>query len=124
MELLLGLPYQSTYEQNASPLYDLFQDKDGTPGHTLTASDLAPYTLQPAPSFIDERSSQYVAATGLAADLPLIESQHLDLSGVDRAGPLLEIVAWQLAHPHSPILPQLLNERQRWEAQHGTGDPS
>jgi DNA-binding beta-propeller fold protein YncE len=124
MELLLGLPYQSTYDQNASPLYDLFQDKDGTPGHTLTASDLAPYTLQPAPSFIDERSSQYVASAGMAADLPLIESQHLDLSGVDRAGPLLEIVAWQLAHPHSAIPPQLLNERQRWEAQHGTGDPS
>jgi len=123
MELLLGLPYLSTYDQNATALYDLFQDKDGTPGHTLTAADLAPYTVQPAPSFIDETGAQVMARMGVAADPIVAESKTLDLSGIDRAGPKLEIVDWQLAHPDRPVPEQLLQELRAWNLrQHAGGD--
>jgi hypothetical protein len=119
VELLLGLPYLSSFDQAASPLYDLFQDKDGTPGHTLTATDLAPYTVQPAPSFIDELSSIYTQKAGGAAALAGAESKRLDLSGIDRAGPLLEIVDWRLARPASPVPAALIQEYQSWRQLHG-----
>ena len=119
IELILGLPALSTYDQNASPLYDLFQNKDDPT--QLTPQDLAAYTVQPAPGFIDETSAQVIGALGAAADVPLAESRRLDLSGLDRAGPLLEIVAWQLAHPNGPIPPQLVQERRTWNLRHGLG---
>ena len=123
IELILGLPALSTYDQNASPLYDLFQNKDGTVdatgAYTLTAQDLASYTVQPAPSFVDETSAQVISSLGAAADVPVAESRRLDLSGLDRAGPLLEIVAWQLAHPNGLIPPQLAQERRAWNLRHG-----
>jgi len=114
MELLLGLPYLSTYDQNATALYDLFQDKDGAPDHTLTPGDLAPYTTQPAPSFIDETAAQVKAGMGAAADPIVAESKRLDLTGIDRAGPELEIIDWQLAHPDRPVPARLLDERRAW----------
>ncbi len=119
IELILGLPALSTYDQNASPLYDLFQNKDDPT--QLTPQDLAPYTVQPAPSFVDETSAQVINSLGAAADVPVAESRRLDLSGIDRAGPLLEIVNWQLAHPNGPIPPQLVQERQTWNVRHGLG---
>jgi len=125
MELLLGLPYLSTYDQNATALYDLFQDKDGTPGHTLTTADLAPYTVQPAPRFIDETGAQVMARMGAAADPIVAESKTLDLSGIDRAGPKLEIIDWQLAHPDRPAPAQLLQELRTWNLRRhvsGSGD--
>jgi len=120
INLILGLPYLSTYDQNATALYDLFQNKDDPA--QLTARDLAPYTLQPEPGFIDETPAQVTAAMGAAADVPLAESRGLNLTGIDRAGPMLEIVNWQLAHPTWPIPAQLQGEEQAWLARHGGRD--
>jgi len=121
IDLLTGLPYLSTYDQNATALYDLFQNKDGTPGHTLTPDDLAFYTTQPAPPFIDETAAQVKSRLGVAADVLTAESKRLDVSGIDRAGPELEIIDWQLAHPDRPVPPQLLRERRAWAAGHSGG---
>jgi DNA-binding beta-propeller fold protein YncE len=124
IELLLGLPYLSTYDQNARPLYDLFQDKDspaqltGSIGDSNPADDLAGYAVQPYPSFIDETSAQYRAAAGQAADVPAAESRRLDLSGIDRAGPKLEVINWQLAHPTLSVPQQLVQEVRAWNARH------
>ncbi|MGH2409505.1 MAG: bifunctional YncE family protein/alkaline phosphatase family protein, partial [Chloroflexota bacterium] len=60
IELLCGFQALSTYDQNARPLYDLFQNIDAPA--QLTSADLAPYSLQPAPSFIDETSAAYKQA--------------------------------------------------------------
>jgi len=129
IETILGLPYLSTYDQNASPLYDLFQDKNDP--SQLTPQDLAPYTVQPAPSFINETAAQVIAganassaspALASAVDVAAAESRHLNLSGIDRAGPMLEIVDWQLARPGQPLPAALLAEEQAWLARHGGHD--
>ncbi len=129
IETILGLPYLSTYDQNASPLYDLFQDKNDP--SQLTARDLAPYTVQPAPSFINETAAQVIAGANAPSASPALasavavavaESRRLNLSGIDRAGPLLEIVDWQLAHPTWPIPARLQGEEQAWLARHGGHD--
>lgn len=112
IELICGLPPLSTYDQHADPLYDLFQDKD-QPGE-LTAQDLAPYTLQPAPSFIDETSAQVKANRGALSSLAARESRGLDLRTPDAAGPLLEVINWQLAHPDRPVPAALRQEQRRW----------
>jgi DNA-binding beta-propeller fold protein YncE len=138
IELLLGLPYLSTYDQNASPLYDLFQDKNSVDQLTRpsspadTSADLSPYNSQPYPSFIDEQSACYgptppasCGTSGASAtsadvkDVARAESKHLDLSGIDRAGPKLEVINWQLAHPTLSVPPQLVQEAQAWIARHG-----
>jgi len=85
IELILDLPYLSTYDQNAAALYILFQDKNSVAG--LTANDLTPYTLQPAPAFIDESTAQYKAANPVLSLLPAAESSTLNLKVVDAAGP-------------------------------------
>jgi len=117
IDLLMGFPYLSAYDQNAPALYDLFQDKDAPA--QLDQTDLAPYTLQPAPSFINETGAQYARANPAMADVLRAETKRLDLSGIDRAGPELEIINWQMAHPNSAVPAQLLQARRAWAATHG-----
>ncbi len=119
IELLLGLPYLSTYDQNAAPLYDLFQNKNDP--SQLTAEDLNAYTVQPAPSFIDETYDQIRKRMGAAADVLAAESKHLDLSAPDRAGPMLEVINWQVERPDQAVPVRLLAELQAWNARHGIG---
>jgi YVTN family beta-propeller protein len=114
IELLCGFQALSTYDQNARPLYDLFQNIN-TPAQ-LTSADLASYSLQPAPSFIDETSATYKQAHPAQAALPAAESRTLNLSALDLAGPMLEIVNWQLARPGQPLPPPLVAEMRRWRA--------
>ena len=108
IELILDLPYLSTYDQNASALYNLFQTKN-LPAQ-LTAADLDPFVVQPLPSFIDETSAQYRKANPSTSMLPASESQGLNLQAVDLAGPMLEVVDWQLAHPVSALPQPLVKE--------------
>jgi len=111
IELLLDLPYLSTYDQNAAPLYNLFQDKNSPAA--LTRGDLTPFTVQPTPSFIDETSAQYRKANPVTSALPAQESEHLNLQAIDLAGPMLEVVDWQLAHPTQPLPQPLSKELQQ-----------
>src|SRR5215831_18595688 len=53
MELILGLPALSSYDQSARPLYDLFQNKDQAA--QLASADLRPFDSVAGPSFINER---------------------------------------------------------------------
>src|SRR5262249_41327953 len=53
MELLLGLPPLSPYDQTARPLYALSQNKD-QPAQ-LPSAALRPFASVPAPPFINER---------------------------------------------------------------------
>ena len=118
IELLCGFPAMSTYDQNARPLYDLFQNINAPA--QLTSADLAPFTLQPAPSFIDETSAAYKQAHPGQAAVPAVESRTLNLSALDLAGPMLEIVNWQLARPGQALPAPLTAELRRWRA----GSPS
>ncbi len=108
IELILGFPYLSTYDQNASPLYNLFQDKDIAA--ELTATDMAPYVVQRSPSFIDETSAQYRRANPATSLAPARESLTLNLQAVDLAGPMLEVVDWQIAHPRTRLPQPLVHE--------------
>ena len=133
IELILGAPFLSGYDQYASPLYDLFQDKPSAaqlsaPQNAAdTAADLSPYTVQPLPSSfgVPESTACYGGGgppcspqdTQLAAGIDpavradlLRRSQRLDTSAIDRASPDLEVVAWQLAHPSLPVPAQLRRE--------------
>jgi YVTN family beta-propeller protein len=112
IELICGFQAMSTYDQNASPLYDLFQNINSP--SKLSAADLAPYTLQPAPSFINETSASYKQAHPAASYVPTGESHNLDLSAPDLAGPLLEVVNWQLAHPGQSLPAPLAAEMRAW----------
>jgi DNA-binding beta-propeller fold protein YncE len=104
MELILGLPALSSYDQNARPLYDLFQNKNQA--SQLTSADLQPFDPVANPSFIDER----------VADLPqtaaTIALERLSLAmpkGEDTQGPILEQIDWQ-ATTNRPIPPALKQE--------------
>ena len=98
MELILGLPPLSAFDASAAPLYDLFQPKNKA--SQLTAGDLTP-------SFIDETiASLPHTATNTALSK---ESESLDLSGIDLAGPKLEVVLWRSVRA-DPIPPQLAAE--------------
>ncbi|HSR84290.1 MAG TPA: beta-propeller fold lactonase family protein [Streptosporangiaceae bacterium] len=104
MELILGLPALSSYDQNARPLYDLFQNKNQA--SQLTSADLQPFNLVADPSFINER----------VADLPqtpatiALEQQSLAMpKGQDTQGPILEQIDWQ-ATANRPIPPALKQE--------------
>jgi YVTN family beta-propeller protein len=108
IELTLDFPYLSTYDQNATALFNLFQAKD-SPAQ-LTAADLKPFVVQPVPSFIDETSAQYKKANPSTSMLPASESRGLNLQAVDLAGPMLEVVDWQLAHPRSALPQPLVKE--------------
>jgi DNA-binding beta-propeller fold protein YncE len=104
MELILGLPALSSYDQNARPLYDLFQNKDQA--SQLTAADMTPFTPVAAPSFIDER----VADLPLTAQTQSLERQSQAMpKGEDTQGPILEQIDWQ-ATTNRPIPAALLQE--------------
>ncbi|MEA2682649.1 MAG: hypothetical protein QOK05_977 [Chloroflexota bacterium] len=114
IEHILGIPYLSSYDQNASPLYDLFQDKD-TPA-ALTDADKAPFTVQPKPFFVPEPSSCYDAnpanhpancpppsvSPAVAAQL-MERSQGLNVTKMDAATKSINAIAWILAHPERPV---------------------
>jgi hypothetical protein len=104
MELILGLPALSSYDQNARPLYDLFQHKDQA--SQLTSADLQPFNLVGDPSFIGER----VADLPQTAATKALERQSRAMpKGEDTQGPILEQIDWQ-ASTNRPIPPALQQE--------------
>jgi len=104
MELILGLPALSSYDQNARPLYALFQNKDQA--SQLTSADLQPYNLVAGPSFINER----VADLPQTAATKALEQQSQAMpKGEDTQGPILEQIDWQ-ASTGRPIPPALSQE--------------
>jgi YVTN family beta-propeller protein len=90
-ELMLGVPPISAYDAGASPLYDLFQDKDSAA--QLTAADLAPYTVARNPGFIDETVASLPKSPKKAALQGF--SKTLDLTHLDRDEAALEAVLWE-----------------------------
>ena len=90
VELVLGLDPLSSYTQNATVPYDLFQAKP----------DLTPYTAT-IPTY-PTGSTNPAAAPGTAASVPL------DTSVIDVAGPVLEAQLWQDTHPGEPMPAALL----------------
>ena len=104
MELILGLPALSSYDQNARPLYDLFQNKDQV--FELTPADLKPFTPVADPPFINER----VAGLPQTAALKALERQSRALpKGEDTQGPYLEQIDWQ-ATTNRPVPAALKRE--------------
>lgn len=107
MELILGLPALSSYDQNARPLYDLFQDVDQA--SQLTPADLQPFNPVADPSFINER----VADLPQTAATKALERQSRAMpKGEDTQGPILEQIDWQ-ASTNRPIPPALKQEVAR-----------
>jgi hypothetical protein len=104
MELILGLPALSSYDQNARPLYDLFQDKDLA--SQLTSADLQPFSLVADPSFINERVADLPPT---AATMALVQQSLAMPKGQDTQGPILEQIDWQ-ATTNRPIPPALKQE--------------
>jgi DNA-binding beta-propeller fold protein YncE len=104
MELILGLPALSSYDQNARPLYDLFQNKDTA--SQLTAADLTSFTPVADPSFINERVANLPAT---AQTQELVRQSQAMPKGEDTQGPKLEQIDWQ-ATTHRPIPPALRQE--------------
>jgi DNA-binding beta-propeller fold protein YncE len=103
MELILGLPALSSYDQNARPLYDLFQNKDQAA--QLTSADLQPFNPVADPSFINER----VADLPQTAATKALERQSQAMpGGEDTQGPILEQIDWQAStsRPAPPALKQ------------------
>ncbi|MCW2572427.1 MAG: beta-propeller repeat protein [Frankiales bacterium] len=92
MELVLGVQPISSYTQYAAVPYDLFTSKP----------DLTPYTAI-TPTY-DLNAVNPPSKAGSAAALPL------DLSDIDRAGPLLEAQNWEATHPGEPMPETLLHE--------------
>jgi len=104
MELILGLPALSSYDQNARPLYDLFQNKDQA--SELTSADLKPFTPVADPSFINEKVTDLPQTAAMKA----LERQSRAMpKGEDTQGPILEQLDWQ-ATTHRPIPPALRQE--------------
>jgi hypothetical protein len=115
MELILGLSALSSYDQNARPLYDLFQNKDQA--SQLTPADLTPFAPVAAPSFIDER----VADLPPTAQTQSLERQSQAMpKGEDTQGPILEQIDWQ-ATTNRPIPSALLQEVAKSRNAPGTG---
>ena len=110
MELILGLPALSSYDQNARPLYDLFQNKDQA--SQLTPADLTPFTPVADPSFINEK----VADLPQTAAMKALERQSRAMAkGEDTQGPILEQIDWQ-ATVNRPVPPALRREVARARA--------
>ncbi|HYK26506.1 MAG TPA: alkaline phosphatase family protein, partial [Streptosporangiaceae bacterium] len=104
MELILGLPALSSYDQNARPLYDLFQNKDQA--SQLTSADLQPFNMVADPSFINER----VADLPQTAAIMALERQSRAMpKGEDTQGPILEQIDWQ-ATTNRPVPAALRQE--------------
>jgi len=110
IELILGLPALSSYDQNAAPLYDLFQPKS-TPAQ-LTAADVAPYTPPAGPSFLEEKVGDPSAGTPSQQAALRAESLGIDLSALDRAGPRLESVLAHSLNPSAPAPSAALSEAE------------
>src|SRR5262249_18031035 len=151
MELILGLPALSSYDQNARPLYDLFQNIDQAA--QLTPADLQPFDPAPAPSFTTRRLAQHIEQPAhatpaalqpfdpvagpsflneRAADRPqtaatgALERQSQAMpGGEDTQGPILEQIDWQ-GSPSRPIPPALKQEvaDSRSTAGGGRGPPA
>ena len=104
MELMLGLPALSSYDQSARPLYDLFQNKNQAA--SLTASDLTPFSPVADPPFVNERVADLPPT---AATQALIQQSKAMRKGEDTQGPILEQIDWQ-ATANRPIPPALKQE--------------
>jgi len=113
MELIPGLPALSSYDQNARPLYDLFQNKDQA--SRLTSADLRPFDSVADPSFINERVADLPQT---AATKALERRSKAMAKGEDTQGPILEQLDWQ-ATTHRPIPPAL--KREVAKARSGAG---
>jgi DNA-binding beta-propeller fold protein YncE len=107
MELILGLPALSSYDQSARPLYDLFQNKDQV--SQLSSADLEPFAPVADPSFINERVADLPQT---AATKALEERSQAMPKGEDTQGPILEQIDWQ-ATTHRPIPAALKQEVAR-----------
>lgn len=104
MELILGLPALSSYDQNARPLYDLFQNKDQA--SRLTSADLKRFDIVADPSFINERVADLPQTPALKA---LERESRAMPKGEDTQGPILEQIDWQ-ATTRRPIPAALKRE--------------
>ena len=91
MELILGVTPLSAYDAGATPLYDLFQQKDSA--SQLTAADLKPFAVAKAPPFIDETVASLPKSSKKTALVSY--SKGLDLSHVDKDEAGIEAVLWQ-----------------------------
>jgi hypothetical protein len=107
IELILGLPALSSYDQNARPLYDLFQNKNAP--SQLSTADLASYAPAHDPPFINERVADLPATPSTQA---LIRQSRAMPTGQDTQGPQLEIIDW-MATAGRPIPPALAAEANR-----------
>jgi hypothetical protein len=107
MELILGLPALSSYDQNARPLYDLFQDKNSP--NQLTPSDLAGFVPVSGPAFLNERVADLPPTAALQA---LKRESDAMPKGQDKQGPQLEVVDWK-ATTARPVPAALLKELQQ-----------
>src|SRR5262249_60536370 len=87
MELILGLPALSSHDQNARPLFDLFQNKSAA---ELTPADLAPFVRAADPPFINETVASLPSTPALQA----LQAQSATMPlGQDIPGPMLEHIA-------------------------------
>jgi hypothetical protein len=118
IELILGLQPLSNFDDGADPLYDLFQPKDQA--SELTAADLAPFTVAPAPSFIDETVASLPKTP--TNEALIAYSKTLDLSRLDVAEAGVESVLWQSVR--SDPVPAELAERVGPHGHEATGDGS
>jgi len=100
MELMLGIPPLSAYDAGAAPLYDEFQAK--TTAAELTAADLRPFDPPGSASFVEEKVGDPSAGTPAQTAALQRESAGLDLTHLDRAGPVLEDVLWRSTHTGPP----------------------
>jgi hypothetical protein len=104
IELILGLPALSSYDQNARPLYDLFQNKNQA--SQLTPADLQPFSTVAGPSFINEKVADLPQTTTVKA----LEQQSRSMpKGQDTQGPILEVIDW-LATTGQPVPAALMQE--------------
>jgi hypothetical protein len=106
MELILGLPALSSHDQNARPLYDLFQSKSAA---ELTPADLAPYIAAADPPFINETVAS-LPSTPALQDLQA-QSAAMPL-GQDIQGPILEHILWKVTSD-KPEPAELVESTQR-----------
>ncbi|GAC1441188.1 MAG: hypothetical protein NVSMB55_08250 [Mycobacteriales bacterium] len=91
VELMLGVPPISAYDAGATPLYDLFQNKDSA--SQLTAADLAPFPVATPPPFIDETVASLPRSPKTASMLAF--SKTLDVTHMDRDEAAIEAVLWE-----------------------------
>ena len=114
MELILGLPALSSYDQNARPLYDLFQNKDQA--SELTPADLKPFSPVASPRFINE------TVAGLRQTPAVKALERLSRAmpkGEDKQGPILEQIDWQATTSRS--LPPALRAEVAKSQNRGAG---